>query len=513
MLSRLCAMVLTLSLVTPVVACAMDLEEIALRTERMPTDLRLEIFATCYMLTDKEIDDFLAYQSASHFEHWMDKWWHDRDPVYTTTENEARTELRERIALARDRFRADDVPGWDQRGEVVIRYGVPSWRNALPSDVDHSGIRRAGEIWYYRAQDMFVLFEDSFGNGRFTYLIGHVTLPGGARARSDRRSMPSRHLPDTSMDEKAIDAAFHVVLNDGSTFMPDAAGWSEYESFHDRLMRFQETLASHPAMFHGDLAESRLPVDYSIDCFRGGEGVDRVDVNAAFAAGGEDGGRKYVATAVFFNSDGEEAQRNVNTTVVAPVEPAGAPQNLMSQLRFTLPPDFYHVAITVEEFGTGRYASFLADKTCESFDGRLTVSDLVFAARIGPAETESVFNRGSLFVLPHPVRRYPVGQPVPLYFEVYNLSPGRDGQASYTVAYRLRSNTARPQGFLALFRDATPLDVESRFTSTCPGRDDVVHITLRTGNLWKGSYTLEVTITDEVSERQVGRAVDFEISE
>jgi len=505
---------LAASMMGPRPAHAMDFEEIALRTEHMPTSLRLEIFATCYMLTDDEIEDLLAYKSASHCEHWLDKWWRDRDPIHTTAENESRTEVYRRVEIARDRFRTSEVPGWDGRGEVLIRYGEPTYRHIIGRDVSNTEIVRAMEIWFYHSLKMAVCFEDAFGDGRYTYFTQHVRLPSGSLPGADRRSLPSENLPGTNMNAQTIDAAFQAMLNDGSLEgMPDFAEWRDWLSFHDAQWRFIENLATKPAAFPDDLPETHLPVDFSIDCFRGGDGVDRVDVNAAFLAAERDAETKYVATAVFTNSDGEEIQRNVHTTAVPPAAPGAPAPDLMSQLRFTVPPGFYHVAVTVEEFGTGRYGSFLVDKTCESFDGRLTVSDIMLATRIGPAESESVFNRGAFYVLPHPRIRYREEQPVPLYFEVYNLAPGRDGQGAYTVSYRLTAHSPRPQGFMGLFREATPLDVASRFTASCPGASDAVNITLQTANLWKGSYTIEVEITDDVSNRQTSRSADFEIGE
>lgn len=497
----------------------LDPEEVALRTESLPPELRLEIFGLQYLLSGDEITDLLAYQSEHRIRRWIENWWETRDPVYTSVENENRLEFQTRVSNARLRFRKSAYPGWDQRGEVLIRYGEPAWRYEIKPDVTVVGYDRPGELWYYPAHRMYVSFEDAFASGEYTYMIKRVKLPARQRPRSDRLQAPSRYLGDYSLDARTLDAAFNAMLSGHPTDGPDAQAMVTYDDFWDQLLNFQDMLESTPATFPSDFDLVRIPTYHEVDCFRGGEGVDRVDVNAQFEAdaraahaGMEE--RKYVTTAVFWNTDGEEVSRNVTTIAVPLVEAeADTVALVVAQLSFTLPPDFYHAALTVEEFGTGRFQSIRSDVTCRDFEGRLTISDVVFAGRIAPARSASPFNRGALYVRPHPLRRYRQGEAVPVYFEVYNLQLDRDGQASYTVSYRLTARSPRPAGFFGRSGDDAPLDVASQFSSRSAGPYDVVDITLRSGNLWPGEYVLEVEITDDVSNAQTSREATFAIEE
>jgi hypothetical protein len=222
---------------------------------------------------------------------------------------------------------------------------------------------------------------------------------------------------------------------------------------------------------------------------------------------------------VVWDSDGEERARKSTTVDIPAVSPDSVGSGNaaawlhVSQLTFALAPDFYHLAVTVEETLTGRFQSRREEIVCRSFDRYLRMSDMVCAARIAPASGDSPFNRGALFVLPHPMARYARAASIPFYFEIYNLAPGRGGVCEYTVSYRLIPETPRPLGFFEFTPDETPLDVSSRFSAQCPGPDDVVNIAIGTENLWPGRYRLEVEVTDESSNAQVTGEATFEVTD
>jgi GWxTD domain-containing protein len=496
-----------------------DPDEIGYRTTSLPPDLRLEVSGLQYLLTPEEIEDLLRLPRGYRVRRWIDRWWRDRDPVYTTDANEVRVQHAARVAQAREWFRSDKWPGWDQRGEVQIRYGTPAWRQIIGPDVGQAGYKRPGELWYYPALGMYVMFEDAFGSGNYTYYIEHVKLPVGNRPRNDRLATPSGELPDGQLDFKAIDANFNAMLN-GLSYMPNPSAQFARDSFFDMLLRFLEVLESHPAMFPSDFDFMKLPLYYRVNCFRAGEGIDRFDVNAQFRAdprAPEGVAEKvYHTTAVVWDKDGKEVARG-RDEVSIPATDAEDPDEVLevSQISFTLRPDFYRVAVTVEEELTARFASERWDATCRSFDPHLAISDIVCAGRIAPASStaaESRFNRGPLLVVPNPMARYGESEAIPVYFEVYNLETLEDGSAEYTVSYRLIPKTPRPLGLFEFSRDDDePLDVSSRFTARAHGQNDVVHLAIGSENLWPGRYALEVTVTDETSNAQVSHEVEFEV--
>ena len=90
-------------------------------------------------------------------------------PDATTEVNEARMEHTQRVAAARQLFGRADPPGWDARGEILIRFGPPSFRTSIMGDVTSLGLELPQEYWYYDALNMSVTFTDINLMGRFTY--------------------------------------------------------------------------------------------------------------------------------------------------------------------------------------------------------------------------------------------------------------------------------------------------------------------------------------------------------
>jgi len=480
-------------------------EEIATRTSTLPKELQREVMVLRYLLTYDELEELLSLGNEGRCLRWIDRFWADRDPIYTTEINEERVEHERRVEVASSRFFVPKAPGWDERGEVYIRYGEPTVRQPLDANVDATGITAPGEVWYYNDLGMFVYFEDANSSGDYTYYTEHVRGPHSMRMA--RIANP-------------IDAAFDAAR----ASMPpdiDMSGQSQYEKFKNMLFRFGELLETTPAVYPFDLDRSRLPTYFGVECFRGGDAGDRVEVNTEYMvdlAGGKGGAnrRDYTATAVFWNIDREEVGRNTHTvTVPLAAGVSDSTRMMVTQLLFTLPPGFYHMALTVEEEGTGRFNSYRASVACEEFVGKLAISDILFATRIGPAVDPSPFNRGPLEVVPHPYGRYHRAASLPVYFEVYNLRPGRRGSSDYTVSYRIVPVTPRPEGFWSSLtggHDETP-DVSSSFRSSSAGPDDVVHITIGTGNLWPGTFELRVTVKDELTEATASREAKFYIVE
>ena len=90
---------------------------------------------------------------------------------------------------------------------------------------------------------------------------------------------------------------------------------SQYDRYQKRVGKFFELQKTTPATYRHMFEQNRLPLVFSIDCFRGGEWMDRVDVNLDFEADvgcGERARRtsRYKATAVFWDIERKEVGRD-----------------------------------------------------------------------------------------------------------------------------------------------------------------------------------------------------------
>ena len=435
--------------------------------------------------------------------------------------NEARVEHERRVEIATSRYGIRDWPGWDQRGEICIRYGLPAAQDVEAADVTANSYVRPSELWFYPSLGMTVQFEDAFGNGTFTYFIEHVELPIYERFSSDRMRMPAgqwKEMPDLDLDLMSLDVVLGVY---GGYFgLPNPSDEFTFADFQETLRRFPEVLESTPVVYPFDFAGMRVPMAYEVAFFRGGESVDRVDVNAEFdvePASDKDPRhmRTYRATAVFFDRDRKEVARLDHTMNVRAPGPDDGPGTMVCQLPFTLSPALYDVAISLEDTLVGRFTSFRQPIHPDDFDRRLAISTVCFTSGIAPVTKESAFNRGALEVVPKPSARYSVATSVPVYFEVYNLSPDADGSHPYTVSYRVIPQTPAPKGLLKKLVGSSDetASLTSTFHASANASSDVVYLFLKTDHLWPGDFAFDVTVIDDVSHTETKRTGTFHLTE
>lgn len=477
----------------------------ASRAERighLSSETRYALRAIHYLLTPDEFEELISQSPEYHIRSWIEEYWQSKDPVYTTRENEARIEHERRIAYAEERFGIRKWPFWDQRGEIIIRYGLPSSRQIIAPEVNPSGTSPPGELWYFRQFDLFVLFEDAFSNGEYTYYLERVKGP-----------------PGTRMNRIAVDID-QTSKNLGIIAAPGIAYESETDSYFERLRSLEDIIDSIPAAYSFNFEENQLPFVFSVDNFRGGEDVTRVEFNIEFTADlrwreQPPPANEYLATAVLWDTERAEIQRKEQRLTIPLAADSPDPGRLIpTQLVLTVPSGFYFAAVTLTELPSGRFGSYRKNIACYDFDHALAMSDILLASKIAPAVRNSLFNRGALEVVPHPMRRYRHPASIPMYFELYNLSTDERGIASYDVSYRIFSRTPRKVGFWGRLRGKkSSLDVTSQFTTSHPGSSDQVHITLGSENLWAGTFMLEIAITDLRSGQRIHRALSFTMIE
>jgi GWxTD domain-containing protein len=492
------------ALSTPSTAQLMEFDITEERLERLSPAMQREIAGLHYLLNVYQLHQFFASESDEERHRWIERWWRSQNPTPTTSLNEMRVEHDKRVETARIAFGWKGWPGWDRRGEVLIRYGNPEFRHDVDWIVTQVGATPPGEQWDYFRHDMTVIFEDLTHNGKYTFAIQ-------SRGNMDRRRVMGGADPlfgphaDTG---KPIDADF-----DGPRGYPIVPPVNWYyvhlsDEAQERVNNFEAVLEQYPSTYPFNFNRKELPFYYGVEQFKGGESANRVEVDVEFNAvppallAGET--QKFSVTAVFFDHDFEEVGR-LNTEISLPDDAVARHAELWypAQLVFTLPVDYYRVAVTVEESGSGRSSSYRSTFVAGDFRHDTAISDVLFCSKIAPVGKESPFNRGALEVIPHPRADYAFAASVPVYFEIYNLELDDDGLSSYAVEYWIVPLDKRG--------DSSDAFAVSRFESSSYGADAPVNVLLDTDNVPAGDHVFHIRVTDLRTLFATERAAVFHV--
>jgi GWxTD domain-containing protein len=133
--------------------------------------MQRQIASLQYLMNPYQLQQFFALPSDSARRDWITRFWAARDPTPTTPQNEMKAEHNLRADIAAIEYQQKTWPGWDRRGEVLIRYGFPDYRGKIDAEVTARRVHPPGELWYYRRHQMIVQFADESLNGRYTYAI------------------------------------------------------------------------------------------------------------------------------------------------------------------------------------------------------------------------------------------------------------------------------------------------------------------------------------------------------
>lgn len=460
--------------------------------EPLSFEMRREIAGLHYLLNAHQLRQFFSLPSDEERRVWIDRWWRSQDPTPTSGVNEMKLEHERRVRASRVEFGWKDWPGWDHRGEVWIRYGPPDLRYDLDWEVSQAGVQPPAERWYYSRFEMSVIFEDFNLTGRYTFAMLSLGNPDRKRTRGGA----SLYGPEADTG-KPIDADFDPPRNDMPP--PPTNWWYVYLNDKElaRINNFREVYEEYRSTYPFNFNRKEIPYAYGVYQFKGGDSLTRLEVDVEFLAASppvhlEGETQKFtVASALFDEAFNVVDRRARRVSITAKELPRTSPLWFPSQLVFSLPRDYYRVAITVEEAGSGRSTSYRSTVLVNDYSTQTSISDVLFCSKISPVSGESPFNRGALEVVPHPRRRYAVTEAIPAYFELYNLDVDAAGMSQYEVEYWIVPRGAENRG-----PDGTDTYAASRFEGSDYGSDVPLNVSIDTDNLWAGDFEFHVRLTD-----------------
>lgn len=531
--SRAAALIVLVSLLACLLPCTASAErfkgEIELIKNLSPEE-RLTYFGLQYLMSKYQVRQFLSLKTAGERREWIERFWVDNDPTPATEINERRIEHEKRVSLARRLFGMKKAPGWDRRGETLIRYGMPGYRSKTFGDIGFYRMIPPGEMWYYESLDMLVQFHNYNLKGEFIYAI----QPQGLTSRQvlDRLKLAIEQSVNHQMagirlspeEVGAIsnfnpDKIDHMADPDVRMMTPkDLFAGRNVEKMQRSANNFYKYLKEEPVIHSFELDAKILPLYFDVTAFRGGPGRIRTEVNIEVPTDE----LRFVQREGDLNAD-VQLQVLVRDFDMNPVasssdrlratqkgETFTGPSHIPGQVVMTLEPGYYRVGIETIDLHSGYRGSYRTTVELTSFDDTLRISDIQFASSIRETEQNTKFVKGNLLVVPHPLHAYRIPYPVTIYFEIYGLDTDAEGLAFYEVEYRIVPLEKRRRGPVL---EEVPTAISSRFETTGFGSTQIQHLAIATDNLWKGPFELIVTVRDRRTRNSAGARSSFSILE
>jgi len=465
-----------------------------------------------HLMNVHQMRQYLTLPSSRARATWVERFWLERDPTPTTKTNERRVEHEKRLLLARESFPSQHAPGWDDRGEVVLRYGVPDVRRKNQGSVVPSGVIPPSEIWIYSRPPMVITFEDTNLIGEYTRVLepgGPTFVDQGPNGIPDVIDYTPSMLQYVDWAVAGVD-----VSNMLAALFPESHP-DDYPLTKDEL---REAIEKAPAIYSCDLNWKWLPLCFDITSFKGGERSLRAEVHFEVPAeslrfvpkrGGRAAEVEFRVTARDLDMREVASAKKVITPFVAG-DSLPERRLLPAQICLSLQPGYYHVGVEAYDKNSGRRAALTTTAELPAYGPELAVSDIEFASAVEEAREMAAFQKGALRVVPHPMRSYTRPFPVSFYFEIYGLTTDRNDMAFYRVEYRIDPFEKKRWGPVLL---DVPTNISQSFEASGYGSMQPERLSIATENLWEGPFKLIVTVTDRRTGRAAVKSARFRVLE
>ena len=468
------------------------------------------------LLSDSERAEYTSLRTPEERAAWRRGYWNQRDPTPGTERNERYEEHLRRVAYARTMYSWPNSRGFDDRGEIYVRYGEPDDRYIC--DTPTPGWR-SNESWVYNALGFYGCFDfvdDGSGYFRLARSLREATTGSHADAALERLYAARADLAPfyAEIHRQMVDARYRG-LSPG--LVVDLAS-------NEREMHRAE-LPAELAVYLPEL-RSEKPFDFPLysAVFLRPKGW-LAEIYYGLPAEGASRGEQHVVQVQFalFDSSWNDLLRWKR------------PRRFQGRLRNPSRQQLFVDVLRVMLKQAGRYQAMLGVvdsagrrravyrfplQTSTLANGVFGLSDIELAYHIEPG-THPKFAKPGLVVIPNPARRYRRDQPCWLYFEVYNLALDPSGRSHYRTTLtltRLGRNRLKRRGLFSrlagIFRGQggrSELSLVSEAHGT--SRTEYVSLQLDIHRLAPGEYRLTVRVDDLEAGETASRGTKLWIAE
>lgn len=467
----------------------------------------------------EQLEEYRKLSPAEH-EEWLERFWAQLDPTPKTPRNERKEIHYERIKYAREFFPSrSDPPGWDNRGDIYIKYGEPHYKKKERFWItDRREVER--EVWYYLVRGLLrfefskKLFSDEFDLASETYPLEKLF---------QKKQMAVASAMDAVLIQKFTEAFEHVntrksksVESKKPVSSPSKDGdSSNREGIFKKWLRTYFTQESRQRYYN-----------FITDIRSHTEGQMRLSIDIAGFRGAGDSSRVVISYAIpyealTFNREGDHSVAGIRRVVrifnlnkSAVVRDDGVTEFstpygqtlkkgpwLVDLLDYNVLPGEYVLVLLMEDVnnpeGTDIYAVrfYAHDYSSQN----LSLSNIQFASSIRPSSSNlTPFGHG-LEVVPYPSKIVSLEDDLKIYFEIYNLTLKGVGRTLYTTEYMIVPDDLK-KGLVSLETD------DMGATADAPK-----YMSIDLKDLSPGSYYLIIMVTDKTSDEKAITATSFNV--
>lgn len=483
-----------------------------------------------YLMNRFQKKQFLTLSSGIERKKWVDDFWIYKDPTPTTALNERKIEHEKRVELAKKLFGMDKPPGWDKRGETLIRFGMPSVRTKVPGEIGFYGMVPPGEVWYYTSLDMLIPFHNFNLNGVFIYAIERQGQ--SSRQTLDQLQAIYQFYSQGTMEQIMLTPTSEVMAL--SALNPDKIDYIADPDLREKLSKdliaaiekekvqksrnnFYKYLEENPTIYSFEVNRKPLPVYFDITNYR--QAGDLVESVVSFEVPSEEirflkkSGQMRGEVNLSLLVRDMELNRVVGGTDEIKVSFEGGesflgPSYLPGQISVTLKPGYYRLGIEAFDLNSERRGVFNTNLLVPTMNERPAISDIRFASSIREVSDGTKFVREGLQIVPHPLHAYRKPYPLTFYFEIYNLEVNRDNIAFYSIEYKITPLGKKRKG--PVLKEVNTA-VSSNFQAEGYGSRQIQRLEIATDNLWQGTFMLTISVMDRATRSSAQKTARFSI--
>jgi GWxTD domain-containing protein len=429
------------------------------------------------------------------------RFWNRHDPTPATEVNERQLAHYQRVWYARQRFSRGREP-WDDRAEVLIRFGKPLHlrEDALRRDGPQRSpvaMRTGGkssfidlvtniEVWRYPGigpNGLTITFDDSYATGSYSYTIPDAGAMAASEMLALKRSVATV-APETALRNMTDNESERWTYDDTRPPFPFTYYHAQFQSMESIGLTSGNQVDSVDVLLCYGIPLSevdfRLVGDTTVEYKR------EARIERGYAA---------------FDDEWQLVGRSSRHLVMESVEDAeeygGILQVDQQTVRFHSD-ERLHLNIQIHDLHADRLGILSETIDTYSFGNELSMSDVVLAAGIreipGAAPNSG---RDGLQIVPLVTRILPIGDPLYIYFEIYNLTRGADyGETQYEMEHSVKSEGEG--GLLSavgrIFNGQSSVGIGTVLSGV---RNNETHnFKLTTDSLVPGEYTLTIVVHD-----------------